>query len=210
MAYDVDRRAGEWARARGASLFRSGILLLSAAVVASLAAALVSWRLGNEPVAVVVALLGLASGLVLNRAGERVADASTSWIQGGAAELHVGELLDELRRDGFYVLHDVAKDRDGNVDHIVCGPSGVYVVETKRRRYELPHLARTKRLARWLHDELGVWVTPVICLATRDDPPAKRQGVWVMGRRHLLGWLRAQRNQPVAFERLARFADTLE
>jgi hypothetical protein len=50
-------------------------------------------------------------------------------------------------------------------------------------------------------------VTPVICLHARKGKPFRTQGVWVVPRERLLNWLREQHNQPVTFERLARFAD---
>lgn len=89
------------------------------------------------------------------------------------------------------------------------GPNGVFAIETKLRRYEDSDLRRIKRQARLLHDELGVWVTPVICLGSRRREAYRHAGVWIVPHRDLLGWFRTQRNQPVEFERLARFADTL-
>lgn len=48
-------------------------------------------------------------------------------------EERVAELLSELDRDGYRTLHDVDIGR-GNADHVVIGPTGVFVVETKRWR----------------------------------------------------------------------------
>jgi hypothetical protein len=39
---------------------------------------------------------------------------------------------------------------------------------------------------------VGAWVTPVLCLAVRDDEPHRRDGVWIMGTQHLAAWLRAR------------------
>ena len=36
--------------------------------------------------------------------------------------------------DGCHVFHDFPADPKWNIDHIIVGPSGVYVVETKTRR----------------------------------------------------------------------------
>ena len=50
------------------------------------------------------------------------------------AELHAGQELNLLMRDGAYVFHDLFMDkRKGNIDHIVIGPGGVFSVETKAR-----------------------------------------------------------------------------
>lgn len=106
-------------------------------------------------------------------------------------------------------MHDIAQAGEGNIDHIASGPHGVYLVETKLRRYEDFHLTKAKRQAVKLKAKLGVWVTPVICLHQRRGDPFRTHGVWVMPQQHLLDWLHEQRNQPVAFERLARWADRI-
>jgi hypothetical protein len=52
-------------------------------------------------------------------------------------EREVGEQLAPLVRRGFYVFHDVpaeAGDRKFNIDHVVIGPTGAFVIETKTRR----------------------------------------------------------------------------
>jgi hypothetical protein len=56
-----------------------------------------------------------------------------AWRIGAGGEEHVGRVLAELEREGFRVLHDRGRPggRD-NIDHIVIGPPGVFVVETKR------------------------------------------------------------------------------
>ena len=66
------------------------------------------------------------------------------------------------------MLHDILAERGENIDRVVSGPNGVYLVETKFRSYLPVHLKKAKRQAARLHDELDVWVTPVICLATRE------------------------------------------
>jgi hypothetical protein len=50
--------------------------------------------------------------------------------QGRDGERAVAEFLDELRRDGAQVLHDIPDDR-GNVDHVIICRQGVFVIETK-------------------------------------------------------------------------------
>lgn len=60
-----------------------------------------------------------------------------------------------------------------------------------------------------LHDELGVWVTPVLCPVTRDREPWVQEKVQVVPLRHLVDWIKQQRNETLDFERFARFADGL-
>lgn len=50
-------------------------------------------------------------------------------IQGEKA---VGQLLEDLRTKGYRVIHDVPGD-GFNLDHVLVGPGGVVVVETKAR-----------------------------------------------------------------------------
>jgi hypothetical protein len=109
------------------------------------------------------------------------------------------------------VMHDIEQAGEGNIDHLVSGPSGVFMIETKLRSYNERQLSKAKRQAAKLHDELDVWVTPVICLAERtgERPPYKHAGVWIVRRDQLVGWLGEQRNQVLPFERLARYADRL-
>jgi len=50
--------------------------------------------------------------------------------QGRDGEKAVGQLLESLRQEGAQVFHDVCAD-NFNVDHIVIGPTGIFVIETK-------------------------------------------------------------------------------
>jgi hypothetical protein len=53
---------------------------------------------------------------------------------GWSGERAVGEELNKLMFNGYYVYHDFPKSNKSNIDHIIIGPSGIYVVETKTRR----------------------------------------------------------------------------
>jgi hypothetical protein len=53
---------------------------------------------------------------------------------GHEAELAIGQELAELGRAGFRVFHDFpAHEGKFNIDHVLVGPSGVFLVETKGR-----------------------------------------------------------------------------
>ena len=61
-----------------------------------------------------------------------------AWRIGAEGEEAVGRILDALTSDGYRVLHD--RRRPGgreNIDHVVIGPPGVLVVETKHYRGEV-------------------------------------------------------------------------
>lgn len=111
------------------------------------------------------------------------------------AEMAVGEELNTLMREGFWVFHDVPGDGPFNVDHVLVGPRGVFAVETKGRakrirathdghkvvfrdgKLEFPGwtetepLAQARRnaawLAKWLSSAVGetVQVQPVLAIA---------------------------------------------
>jgi hypothetical protein len=99
--------------------------------------------------------------------------------------------LDALGKD-WTAEHDVVRGTSGRLDHLVVGPGGAFVVVTRHRAYRLEHLSRAKHHAARMHSELERWVTPVICLTMRDDTPHRRDGVWIMGAEHLVGWLRSR------------------
>ena len=118
----------------------------------------------------------------------------------------VGDALEELRWEQYIVLHDVPFAGKGNLDHLVSGPNGVYLVEAKFGSYLPVHLKKAKRQAGKLSDDLGVVVTPVLCVAASEDDPYRHGGVSVVGFDALLPWIREQSNPPVEFERLAHFS----
>jgi hypothetical protein len=52
--------------------------------------------------------------------------------RGELGELKVGEILDELKQSGYKPIHGIT--RNGfDIDHVVVGPAGVFVIETKFR-----------------------------------------------------------------------------
>jgi hypothetical protein len=206
MAYDVDRRPGAWVTKQADRRSRRVWLLVGLFVAIAVASVglLVSNRATLASSVVIIVL-----ALVLRRYADGQVDTAIRWLGGARAESSVGEELNKLEDEGFAVLHDIEQRHEGNLDHLVSGPTGVFMVETKERRYEDRHLVKAKRQAAKLHTELGVWVTPVICIHRRRGRPFKTQGVWIVPQPCLLDWIRDQRNRPVDPEQLARFADGL-
>jgi len=51
---------------------------------------------------------------------------------GFQGERYVAEELNQLMADGFHVFHDVPFE-NYNMDHVLVGPTGVFVVETRQR-----------------------------------------------------------------------------
>src|SRR5215216_2507898 len=63
---------------------------------------------------------------------------ATAWRRGAAGERRTARLLDPLERHGWAVLHDLAVPRSrANIDHLVVGPGGVFVIDSKHYRGRL-------------------------------------------------------------------------
>jgi hypothetical protein len=79
-------------------------------------------------------LLGLAvAALVGWPLRFRPSEQARTWQRGAHGERHTARLLDRLTRDGFVVFHDLAvPGSPANVDHLVIGPSGVFVIDSKQ------------------------------------------------------------------------------
>jgi hypothetical protein len=160
-------------------------LAVDAFVALAMLAEWIHWSTG------VLAVLGLGA-VVLLLFRDDVADALAAGTQNllAADDEHVRRALDTLAGDGWTVEHDVSNARGILIGSLVQGPSGAYIVQVRNRAYRLEHLRRARRDAAWLHGLVGGWVSPVLCLAVRDDEPHRRDGVWIMGADHLVDWLR--------------------
>ena len=57
-----------------------------------------------------------------------------TWQRGAHGERHTARLLRRLHRDGFVVFHDLAVpgNTSANIDHLVIGPTGVFVIDSKQ------------------------------------------------------------------------------
>src|SRR5215211_1885303 len=64
----------------------------------------------------------------------RPSEQARTWQRGAQGERRTARLLDRLTRDGFVVFHDLAVpgNTSANVDHLVIGPTGVFVIDSKQ------------------------------------------------------------------------------
>jgi hypothetical protein len=84
---------------------------------------------------VVAALAAVAAGWGLRF---RLSPEASAWQRGAAGERHTARLLAPLERHGWAVLHDLAvPDSRANIDHLVIGPGGVFVIDSKQYRGRL-------------------------------------------------------------------------
>ncbi len=134
-------------------------------------------------------MLGFYGRLMRNdlRDGVDLFKEGSHYLKGASGELRVGEVLKRLP-DEFIVFHDFhPRDANGsaarwNVDHIVIGPTGVFVIDAKnygrsyvpsarRNSFSRKNVQQTQRnavelkekLDRWSASELsGLFVVPVV------------------------------------------------
>jgi len=157
----------------------------------------------------------------------------TAWQTGAQVELRTARLLEPLEGEGFRILHDrqIPGSR-ANIDHLVIGPPGIYVVETKslggslqirdndvfvagRRRTKMIDEVKREALAveSALADEIaahGRTVSPVICVHRADLPLLRFEvaGVRIVSGKDLVKRLREADHllAPADVERLAALA----
>jgi hypothetical protein len=130
-----------------------------AGLVGLVAAALVGWRLRFRP-----------------------SEQARTWRRGAHGERHTAHQLDRLTCDGYVVLHDLAVpgNTSANVDHLVIGPTGVFVIDSKQWTGNVHQSAdglawhhhyrldRTLATVRWEAEAvgrlLGTRIHPLLCV----------------------------------------------
>jgi hypothetical protein len=194
MLQETSRRPGQWVREQARVREHRIWMLLGLVLALALLVVAVSIDERNGW----LALVGLGFLVFLRRVTRGQIDLATHWMRGAASEEAVGNALAELAGEGYSVRHDLEQPREGNVDHLVSGPTGVFMIETKHRSFKPAAVPKARRQAKKLRDEIGVRVTPVICLdRRRGREPYCNRGVWIVSRERLVEWVRAQEN-PVA------------
>ena len=84
---------------------------------------------------IVGALVALAAGWELRF---KPSPDAVAWRRGAAGERRTARLLHPLERHGWAVLHDLALPGSrANLDHLVIGPGGVFVIDSKHYRGRL-------------------------------------------------------------------------
>lgn len=215
-----------WARGRPRRL--TARLLLAGAAFAA-ATWLLSWRAGIAA-AVLVAAADTARKWHHH-------SAAAAWRKGARGERHTARILRRLEQHGYTVLHDRALPGSrANIDHLIIGPSGVWVVDSKawhpatritRRRGQIwvgqrpadrisaPLAYETRAVERALGCRLGAPVT-VGALVAVHGPWLPRWRVWrtdgvpLLPARRVPGWIRRHPVEHLAHgdvERLAVLAE---
>jgi hypothetical protein len=129
-AYYGRRRAAEWILYR-----RTLPLRLAGVSLTSLVAALAVGQVVPE-------LAGwaglLAAGLLGWRLRFRVSQDARNWQRGARGEQRTARQLNQLTGHGWVVFHDLAvPDSRANADHLIIGPAGVFLADSKNWRGHL-------------------------------------------------------------------------
>jgi hypothetical protein len=185
-------------------------------VAAVLAAGLGGWLAGalpGLPLAARLALSLAAAAGVWWRVRFRPSPETLAWARGAAGERHVARLLDPLVAHGWAVHHDLrVPGSQANIDHLLVGPPGVFVVDAKHYHGHLhlsaggqlwhgrALLAPTLSVTRWAADRLqavigaaDIAVTPVVAVWGAAVPYGQVtvNHVTVVAARQLPGLLRS-------------------
>lgn len=198
-----------------------------------------------------VALVGLAVGLLVHPIYGAVVigldlalvsaalfttpNSIAAWQVGADGEARTGRILEPLKAEGFRILHDrrIPGARRANIDHILIGPPGVFVVETKSYSGSLKIrgdeiFVAGRRKNGWIDEvnrealavqtalaaemaALGLTVQPLICVHRADLPWLRSEvrGVRVVSGKGLVSRLGKAESvlAPTDVERLAGLAD---
>jgi hypothetical protein len=114
-------------------------------------------------------LVGLVAAVLVGwRLRFRPSEQARTWQRGAHGERRTARLLDRLTRDGFVVFHDLAvPGSPANVDHLVIGPTGLFVIDSKQWTGSVQQgadglvwhnhyrLDRTLETVRWEADTIG-------------------------------------------------------
>jgi Nuclease-related domain len=217
-----------WRRARAAE-WAAWTRTLPWRMAATLAIGASGGLLGNL---VAPRLSLMVGGLVAVAAGWglrfRPSPDASAWRRGAAGERRTARRLGPLERHGWAILHDLAvPDSRANLDHLVIGPGGVFVIDSKQYRGRLQldpsgrlwhgryPLAPTLRAVSFEADQAaqvlpdpGVAVVPIVAVHGAQVPWGKvvMDGVPVVPARRLPSLLR-QLPAVVGPERVAELAD---
>lgn len=144
-----------------------------------------------------------------------------AWRVGQEGERRTAKRLKRLRAAGWFAWHDLATDGGGNVDHVVLGQAGVFLLDSKNYLGEMTFGDGVLRV-RWVEDpddgweartlvsaakgasaNLGdriggvcgtrPWVQPVVVLWGRfRQRIVEHDGVWLVRGDDLEEWLQAR------------------
>jgi Nuclease-related domain len=122
------RRAAEWRNWLGSLPWRAASVVGGGFGTGFMISALIGPGLGE--VAGVIVATAVGWGLRF-----RASQDAQAWRLGAKGERRTARILARLEQDGFVAFHDLAvPGSPANVDHLVVGPTGVFVIDSKLYR----------------------------------------------------------------------------
>lgn len=113
-------------------LFGRGMIWMLVAAFLCVPAAMewARWFWSMPPAPVTYSVFAIIAIILASVMWRRTLSDSHRLKLGRDGEIAVGQLLEQLRGDGFQVFHDLRED-GYNIDHVIIGPPGAFVIETK-------------------------------------------------------------------------------
>ncbi|HEY0009327.1 MAG TPA: nuclease-related domain-containing protein [Tepidisphaeraceae bacterium] len=213
MSVEHKKLAGQWAKSKAKSLYiRTYLTLITLTLVGGL---IIGYLLGarHSPLVALgtipLAVLGWLFLKPMDRQIDKWGRERIKYMRGGQAEGYVAWLLRDLP-GSFHVFHNLPCAKGGDLDHVVVGPSGLYVLSTKSYKGHVTRAANgtirlngqplqgdledAQSLALWLVTRLKSalgdrvpWVQPVLVLPrVHLDVPPKENKVWILDDERLL------------------------
>jgi hypothetical protein len=183
-----------------ASVVRTKVLLAIVPIGALTVAAATAIALNARGYAAVATALSLGAAWVAFLYRDemwRRSDVAHRYVIGFRSERLVQHDLSALP-DHFFVKNDLSFPGGGNIDHMVCGPTGAFAIDSKTRTHVERDLGTARRRAKWLSTQLDDhWVTPVICEVEGRRAPFRKDGVWIVCGADLREWVQGRRDKPI-------------
>ena len=187
------RKAGAYARKRARTLdLRVLVVVASLSVIAAIAA--IAFGTRSYPF-LLFEVVWIGGMLLANRI---ISPQSKRWEQGAAGEEKVGEIIEEMARQGWLPIHDIDLGR-GNVDHVLVGPPGLFTIETKSHRGKIAvsriprtMLSQAYAQSKRIEAIIDLPVAPLLVFSDAyllGKVPARRRGVLILPARMLSGRL---------------------
>lgn len=129
-----------------------------------------------------------ARGAALQRRADKLSHKGDNYEQGARGEEDVSWELDQLATDGWLVMHDRRLPTRANLDHLLVGPPGVSVIETKNWTGDLAvedgHVSVNGRRKLKEMKQVSGQVDAVRDALATDQPDLPVQGYLVMAGPH--------------------------
>ncbi len=165
-------RREAWRRVRPWAHLTAGILVASFLYL--------WWILGTR-VFIFISLL-LLLGMIADEAFRRTKAVRRTFVAGAEAEELVGQRLHALAVRGWRHLNNVSKLDGGDVDHVLWGPRGIFVIETKSIRGTVAVESGRLTFGRYMPEKDFVQQTYRNTLLVRDHLTRElERRTWVVG-----------------------------